>query len=68
MNTIKWHSDNLYNMKKTLVKEHEILEKQNRAVIKLSYEISFLEYQIQEARDIGKDKFDSTKFRIRKAR
>lgn len=66
IHSIEWHEKNLKNQKSYLSKLlREAVSLKNR-IFFLEQDIAFLEYQIEEAKKIGKDKFNRDKFRVSK--
>jgi len=65
-NTIKWHEQGYNNWKNSLdVHEERTLEELEK--IKADRErLDFYKFQIDEAKKLGKDKFDRERFRIRR--
>jgi len=60
--TLKWHQECLDNQKLYLNKKQQQLKQLEQETTRLHLDITFLEYQINSAKEIGKDGFDSDRY------
>jgi len=68
INSMEWHESHLRNMKNYYKRLRKEQEKREEYAKRIKNDISMLEYQIKEAKKIGKDKFDKDRFRIKKVK
>ena len=64
--SIKWHEECLYNQKKSLEGYLRNLKHMQERVESLTKSTDFYESQIKEAREQGKDGFDSERFMVKR--
>lgn len=64
--SIEWHENCLKNQKSSLKRDKEKLERLASDYQKSYNETKFYEFQIEEAKKINKDRFDSERFRVKK--
>ena len=60
--SIKWHEECLYNQKRSLEGYLRNLQRMQEQVANLAKSTDFYETQIKEAREQGRDGFDSERF------
>jgi len=60
--TLEWHQECLNNQKLYLDRQQKELKQLEQATIRLRLDITFLEYQINTAKDTRKKGFDSDRY------
>lgn len=63
---VSWYENNLINMQKSAIADKKQIEELKSKLDTLNEWIYFLEYQIEEAKRIGKKEFDADKFRVKR--
>lgn len=66
VDTVEWHEECLVNQKKRLEIIRCERDELNERIKKLCDNVDLKEWQIYEAKRIGKTKFDDTKFRVKR--
>lgn len=65
-NTIEWHEENYKNWKGCLDKHEERTLKELEKIKADRVRLNFFKFQIEEAKKLGKEKFDRERFRVKR--